>query len=40
LSDGDHPTLYVTAADFSNPAAMMSGERTGRLFAVDVPVGA
>jgi sugar lactone lactonase YvrE len=40
LSNGDHPTLYVTAADFSNPAAMMSGERTGRLFAVDVPVGA
>jgi sugar lactone lactonase YvrE len=40
LSDGDHPTLYVTAADFSNPAAMMSGERTGRLLATDVPVGA
>jgi sugar lactone lactonase YvrE len=40
LSDGDQPTLYVTAADFSNPAAMMSGARTGRLFAVDVPVGA
>jgi sugar lactone lactonase YvrE len=40
LSDGEHPTLYVTAADFSNPAAMMSGERTGRLLAADVTVGA
>jgi sugar lactone lactonase YvrE len=40
LSDGDRPTLYVTAADYSNPQAMMSGERTGRLFAVDVAVGA
>jgi sugar lactone lactonase YvrE len=37
LSDGDRPTLYVTAADFSNPAAMTSS-RTGQLVAVDVAV--
>jgi sugar lactone lactonase YvrE len=37
LSDGDPPTLYITAADFSNPAALGSS-RTGRLLAADVTV--
>ena len=39
LSSGNgQPTLYITAADYSNPAGMMSGARTGRLLAVDVTV--
>ena len=33
LSDADPPTLYVTAADYAN-----LGDRTGRLYAVDVNV--
>jgi sugar lactone lactonase YvrE len=31
-------TLYIVAADFSDPAAMTSGIPTGRLLAVDVEV--
>jgi sugar lactone lactonase YvrE len=31
-------TLYIVAADFSDPAAMTSGVPTGRLLAVDVDV--
>jgi sugar lactone lactonase YvrE len=34
-SDG---TLYIVAADFSNPTAMTTGVPTGRLLAVDVDV--
>jgi sugar lactone lactonase YvrE len=34
-SDG---TLYIVAADFSNPTAMTTGIPTGRLLAVDVDV--
>jgi sugar lactone lactonase YvrE len=41
LSAGtDQPTLYITAADYSNPSAMLSGARTGQLLAVDVSIGA
>ncbi len=32
-------TLYVVAADFSDPEALMRGSWTGRLFRVTVPVG-
>lgn len=35
----DVPALFVAAADFSDPAGMFSGPRTGRLFAVPAPAG-
>lgn len=38
VGGSDHPTLYMVAADFSDPAAMFTADPTGVLFAADVTV--
>jgi sugar lactone lactonase YvrE len=37
LGGPDGRTLYIVAADYSNPAAMFSGPPTGRIYAADLP---
>jgi sugar lactone lactonase YvrE len=34
----ERPALFINAADFSNPAAMLSGPRTGQLLVAEVTV--